>query len=71
MCIGKSDAFPGQPVQVRRGHLGLEVITAHVAVAEIVGQDEENIGLGRLGFNQKEGANEGDESGHAWQILAL
>ena len=53
MGIGKAHARGGEAIDVRRRHLRLRIIAAHVAIAEIVGEDEEHVGLaGRRGADR-------------------
>jgi hypothetical protein len=43
MCVGEPPALGGEPVDVRRLHLR-RAVAAHVAVAEIVREDEHDVG---------------------------
>ena len=45
MRIGEANALACEPVEMRRGHLALSVVAAHIAVAEIVGEDEQDVWL--------------------------
>src|SRR5437763_9244621 len=60
MRVGEANAFAGQSIQIRRGDFRLGVEAAHVAVAEVVGQDKDNVRTGgafagqqRYGYRQK------------------
>ena len=44
VSVGKAKAFAGELVDVRCGDFGLVVVAAEVSVAEVVGEDEENVG---------------------------
>ncbi len=43
--VGEANAFARKPIQVRRGHFALVVVTTDIAVAEVIGEDEEDIRL--------------------------
>ena len=45
VAVGKAHALPGQPINVLGVDLGLGVHAGHVAVAQIVGEEEDDIGL--------------------------
>ena len=44
VSVGKAEAFAGELVNVGCGNLGLIVVAAEIAVAEVVGKDEEDVG---------------------------
>ena len=46
--IGEPHAFAGESIDVWGFHLGFVVVATQVAVAEVVGEDEEDVGFGRL-----------------------
>ncbi len=48
MGVGEPHAFAGKSIDVGRFDLGLGVVAAQVAVAEVVGEDEEDVGFGRF-----------------------
>ncbi len=59
--LGEADALPGQLVQLRRGEVGLAV-DAQVGMAQVVGQDEDDVRLfaaARGGARQRGLAGEG------------
>ena len=43
MRIGKPRAFPRKPVEVRRGNFRVRVVATEVAIAEIIGEDDDDI----------------------------
>ena len=43
--IGEANALACEPVEMRRGHLALSIVAAHITVAEIVGKDEKDVWL--------------------------
>ena len=43
VSVGKTKAFAGELVDVGCGNLGLIVVATEIAVAEVVGEDEENV----------------------------
>ena len=47
MRIGKRHALFRQSVEVRRGNLGFRVQRLHIAVAHIIGQNENDVGRRR------------------------
>ena len=62
MPVGESHALSGKPVYVRRRDLtALRVVTLHISVAEIVGEDDEDIGFGGFAFS---GVDCGQRSEH-------
>ena len=46
--VGEAHALPGQAVDVWGGRLGFGVVTADIAVPEIVGEDENDVWLGLM-----------------------
>lgn len=44
VSVGKAEAFAGELVDVGCGNLGLIVVATEIAVAEVVGEDEEDVG---------------------------
>lgn len=44
MGVGEADALAHEPVEMRRGDLVVRVVGLDVAHAEIVGEDEDDIG---------------------------
>jgi len=64
MSIGEADAFAGEPVEVRRGDFGIGIEAADVAVAEIIGEDKDDVGAGgvRGGRGRKRGSDKERES---------
>ena len=65
MRIREAHALRGEPVHVRRGDLSaLRIVALHVAIAEVVGVENEHIRLlckGTGGEQQKGGENGTDE----------
>ena len=48
MGVGEQHSLFGQAIDVGRGHLRFRVVTGHIAVAEIVREDENNVRLGQV-----------------------
>ncbi len=46
MCVGEADALVGEGVDVGGVDFGLVVVAAYVAVAEVVGEYEYDVGEG-------------------------
>jgi hypothetical protein len=44
--VGEAQPFAGEPVDVRRGDFGYGVVTADIPVAEVIGEDEDDVGWG-------------------------
>ncbi len=44
MCIGESESLFGECVDVWCGYFGFGVVALDIAVAEVVGEDEEDVG---------------------------
>ena len=51
MSIGEADAFAGETIEVGRGNFGLGVVAAEIAIAEIVGEDVNDVGAVGVGGN--------------------
>ena len=49
MSIGETRALPCESIQMRRGNLRVGVVAAEVAVAEVIGEDVDDVGAHRLG----------------------
>ena len=46
MSIGEAHTFFGQPIDVRRGDLSaLRIVAAHIAIAEIISVDDDDVRL--------------------------
>ena len=45
MSVGEANAFLGQLVLMRRRHLGLRIVATHITVAEIISENEEDVGF--------------------------
>ena len=47
MSVGEAHALRREPVDVRRGNFpALRVVALDIAVTEVVGEDDEDVGLG-------------------------
>ena len=46
MAVGEDDPFTREPIEVGRGEFRLRVERAHVAVALVVGVDDDDVGPG-------------------------
>ena len=44
MGVGEVHAFVGQAIQHRRRYLGVGIVAGQITVAEIVGQDDDDVG---------------------------
>jgi hypothetical protein len=68
--IRKEHAFPSQAVDVGSGNPRLGIVASHVAVAEVVGQNEDHVGMFRdqddREYERKE--KEGNEIFHVRKI---
>ena len=67
MRVGEPQALAGQPIEMRRGDAPGRVERADVAVAEVVGEDQEHIGarLGGAVCGRAHGEQQGgEESAH-------
>ena len=63
MAVGEAHALGGEPVDVWRGDFSARGIVAlHVAVAEVVGEDDEEVGFGGVGGRGR-GGGEGEKEG--------
>jgi len=49
MSVGEPHAFAGESIDVWSADLGFGVVAAKVAVAEVIGEDEKDVGFGRFG----------------------
>jgi hypothetical protein len=45
VSVTESQTFAGEPIDVRRRNAAHAVVTTEIAVAEIVGQDEDDVGF--------------------------
>ncbi len=62
MRVGEAHAFPREAVEMWRGDLRLVVVAAHIAVAEVVGEDEQDVRrLGRARRRQRDAERENHE----------
>jgi len=66
MGIGKAHARGGEAIDVRRRHLRLRIIAAHVAIAEIVGEDQEHVGLAARRSAERAGQQAKGDQGADW-----
>ena len=57
--VGEAHPLGGEPVEVRRRDLGVRVVAAHVTIAEVVGEDDDDVGL--IGGRKREASTEGTE----------
>jgi len=47
MSVGEPHALRREPIDMRRGNFpALRVVALHIAVTEVVGEDDEDVGLG-------------------------
>ena len=62
--VGKEESFAGQAVEVRSLHLALRIVTAYVSVTQVIGKNEEDVGLvpGRQPLGESEKGKEGKKS---------
>jgi len=49
VSVGEADAFAGESVEIGRRDFGFGVKAADVAVAEVVGEDVDDVGVRRVG----------------------
>ena len=73
VAVGATDAGGGEAVEVRRGDVA-GTLKADVAVAEIVRDDDENVGatLGGMGGGTiDETKKDCEESGHDWREVKM
>ncbi len=49
MSVGEPHAFAGKPINVWSADLGFGVVATEVAIAEVIGEDEKDVGFGRFG----------------------
>jgi hypothetical protein len=45
MRVGEAHPFGGEPIQMRRRNPGVRVVTPQIAVAQVVGEDDDDVGL--------------------------
>jgi len=62
--VGEANALPGQAIDVRGGRLGFGVVTADIAVAEVVGEDEYDVGLGLMMIGHRLACPSGEQAKH-------
>jgi hypothetical protein len=43
--IRESHALLGEPIEMRRLNLGLRIVAGHIAIAEVVREDDDEVGL--------------------------
>jgi hypothetical protein len=70
MGVGEAEAFAGEAIDVGRLHAG-GAVAAQVAVAEVVGVEEDDVGFAGVGGgsgDQAEAREEEDEQAPRWEI---
>jgi hypothetical protein len=45
MCIGEPDPLVCQPIKVRCGDFGFRIVAADIPIAEIIGEDDDDVGF--------------------------
>ena len=62
MGVGEPETFAGKLVEVGSGDLGLRVVACHVAVSEVIGEDEKDVGARRR-FQMDQSRDEQEKEG--------